>query len=45
LVRSRHWMADPDFAEALQDWCRQERRDVRRYQQELQGHGPFRAGT
>ncbi|MDH1195231.1 GNAT family N-acetyltransferase [Stenotrophomonas sp. GD03958] len=42
LVRSRHWVADPEFAEALQDWCRQERRDVRRYQQELQGHGPFR---
>jgi len=44
LVRSRHWVADADFAEALQDWCRQERRDVRRYQQELQGHGPFRVG-
>lgn len=44
LVRSRHWVADPEFAEALQQWCRQERRDVRRYQQELQGHGPFRAG-
>ncbi|HEL3245518.1 TPA: GNAT family N-acetyltransferase, partial [Stenotrophomonas maltophilia] len=42
LVRSRHWVADADFAEALQDWCRQERRDVRRYQRELQGHGPFR---
>ena len=42
LVRSRHWVADAEFAEALQDWCRQERRDVRRYQQELQGHGPFR---
>lgn len=42
LVRSRHWVADPDFADALQDWCRQERQSVRRYQQELQGHGPFR---
>ncbi|WP_270996393.1 peptidogalycan biosysnthesis protein, partial [Listeria seeligeri] len=41
-VRSRHWVADADFAEALQEWCRQERRDVRRYQHELQGHGPFR---
>ena len=41
-VRSRHWVADAEFAGALQDWCRQERRDVRRYQQELQGHGPFR---
>lgn len=43
IVRSRHWVADAEFAEALRDWCRQERRDVRRYQQELQGHGPFRA--
>lgn len=42
LVRSRHWVADMEFAEALLDWCRQERRDVRRYQQALQGHGPFR---
>lgn len=45
LVRSRHWVADAEFAEALQDWCRQERRDVRRYRQELQGHGPFRDPT
>ncbi|OUL10488.1 GNAT family N-acetyltransferase, partial [bacterium AM6] len=43
IVRSRHWVADAEFAEALRDWCRQERRDVRRYQQELQGHSPFRA--
>lgn len=43
LVRSRHWVADAEFAEALQEWCRQERRDVRRYQQELLGHSPFRA--
>lgn len=43
LVRSRHWVADADFAEALQEWCRQERRDVRRYRQELLGHSPFRA--
>ncbi|HEL5056093.1 TPA: GNAT family N-acetyltransferase, partial [Stenotrophomonas maltophilia] len=41
-VRSRHWVADADFAEALQDWCRQERRDVRRYEQTLQQHSPFR---
>jgi len=43
-VRSRHWIAEPAFAEALAGWCEQERADVRRYAQVLAGHSPFKDG-
>jgi predicted N-acyltransferase len=43
-VRSRHWIAEPAFAEALAGWCEQERADVRRYAQVLAGHSPFKEG-
>ncbi|MCF7750699.1 GNAT family N-acetyltransferase [Bacillus subtilis subsp. subtilis] len=43
VVRSRHWVADADFAEALADWCASERQDVARYAATLAEHGPFRA--
>ena len=42
VVRSRHWMADADFADALRQWCAHERLDVARYREQLLGHTPFR---
>jgi len=41
-VRSRHWIAEPAFADALADWCGQERDEVRRYAQVLAAHSPFK---
>jgi predicted N-acyltransferase len=43
LVRSRHWIADPDFAEAIGRWCKDEAREVRRYAAMLASHSPFRS--
>ncbi|MEG2805847.1 GNAT family N-acetyltransferase [Stenotrophomonas sp.] len=45
VVRSRHWVAEPAFAEALADWCASERADVARYAQALDAHSPFKAGN
>jgi predicted N-acyltransferase len=42
LVRSRHWIADPDFAAALAPWCTEEAAAVRRYAATLAAHSPFR---
>lgn len=42
LVRSRHWMADADFSDALKEWCLHERADVGRYREQLLQHTPFR---
>ena len=44
VVRSRHWMADADFSEALREWCAHERADITRYRDELLLHSPFRSG-
>jgi predicted N-acyltransferase len=41
-VRSRHWIADPAFAEALAPWCADEARSVRRYAEALSTHSPCR---
>lgn len=43
IVRSRHRIADPRFAEALRDWCRDERRGVRDYAAMLASRSPFKA--
>jgi predicted N-acyltransferase len=43
LVHSRHWIADPDFAEAIRPWCAEEAASVRSYQAALVAHSPFRA--
>ncbi|MET0282125.1 MAG: GNAT family N-acetyltransferase [Steroidobacteraceae bacterium] len=43
VVRSRHWIAEPAFAEALAEWCAHERADVQRYAQALGAHSPFKA--
>jgi predicted N-acyltransferase len=45
LVRSRHWIADAAFAEALAPWCAEETREIRRYADALAAHSPFRAGV
>jgi hypothetical protein len=42
LVRSRHWIADPQFAQALSAWCEDEAREVRRYVSNLLAHSPFK---
>ncbi|TWI03816.1 hypothetical protein IP90_01632 [Luteimonas cucumeris] len=42
LVRSRHWIADPDFAEPLARWCEEEATSVRSHAANLAGHSPFR---
>lgn len=41
-VRSRHWIADPEFAGALAHWCDEESLAVRRYARTLQSHSPFK---
>jgi len=41
-VRSRHWVADAEFAAALREWCAHERADVERYRRSLLQHSPFR---
>ena len=41
-VRSRHWIADPAFREALAEWCTQERMGVARYARHLAAHSPFK---
>ena len=41
-VRSRHLVADPRFANALNGWCAQERDAVRLQLRELGAHSPFR---
>ena len=42
LVRSRHRIADPRFAEALAPWCAEEAEAVRRYARTLAERSPFR---
>ena len=44
LVRSRHWIADPRFAQAIGKWCMEEREAVHAHLQQLLAHSPFRAG-
>lgn len=41
-VRSRHWIANPRFADALRAWCAEERAAVASQQQALHRHAPFR---
>jgi uncharacterized protein len=45
FVRSRHWIADPAFAQALRGWCAQETLAVERHAAMLAAHGPFRHRT
>ena len=41
-VRSRHWIADPRFAQALDGWCAEERAAVEAQRQALLRRAPFR---
>lgn len=45
LVRSRHWLADPGFAEVLAPWCAEERAHACRRLEILARHAPFRTDT
>ncbi len=46
FVRSRHWIAHPQFREALREWCAEETRGIQRYARTLAAHSPFKsAGT
>ena len=42
-VHSRHWIGEPDFADAIRQWCAEESHSVRRYMAALATHTPFRA--
>ena len=39
-VRSRHWIADPAFADALRHWCAEETASVRRWKALLDTRSP-----
>lgn len=43
FVRSRHWVADDQFADALRRWCVEETRSIERYAATLAAHSPFKA--
>ncbi len=45
FVRSRHWIADADFSDALRRWCAEEILSVERYAATLATHSPFRQTT
>jgi predicted N-acyltransferase len=42
IVRSRHWIAEPEFRDALTAWCADEREAVLGYARSLRQSGPFR---
>lgn len=43
LVRSRHWIADAEFADALRRWCAEETLSVERHAATLATHSPFKS--
>ena len=43
FVRSRHWIAHPQFRDALRDWCAQEAESIRAYALTLAAHSPFKS--
>ena len=44
-VRSRHWVAHPDFRRALREWCRDEEAAVEAMASSLMRRSPFRDGA
>ena len=42
LVRSRHWIAEATFREAISDWCAQEHEAIAAYAAGLRNSTPFR---
>ena len=45
VVRSRHFIADADFAAALRGWCAEETASVREHAALLATHSPFRTSA
>ena len=45
LTHSRHFIADPIFADALRPWCEEERSSILRYREAVLQHSPFREPT
>lgn len=45
LTHSRHFIADPAFAQAIETWCAQDRASVQRYADALSLRAPFRASS
>jgi len=43
FVQSRHWLADREFARAIDAWCREESVAVQRYAGSMSAHSPFKA--
>jgi predicted N-acyltransferase len=43
LTHSRHFVAEPAFAQALRPWCAEERAGALRYRDAVLAHSPFRA--
>ncbi|WP_133500079.1 GNAT family N-acetyltransferase [Cognatilysobacter terrigena] len=42
LTRSRHWIGEPAFREALAGWCAEEREAICSYARQLERSSPFR---
>ena len=42
LTHSRHYVAEPAFAQALREWCESERAAALRYRDVVLAHSPFR---
>ena len=42
LTHSRHHLGQPAFADALAEWCKQERASVLQYRDQILEHSPFR---
>ena len=41
-THSHHWLADPAFAQAIGEWCAQERAGTASYRQSVLAHSPYR---
>jgi len=41
-TRSHHWLADPEFARAIEGWCAQERAGTASYRQSVLANSPYR---
>ena len=42
LTHSRHFVAEPAFAQSLRGWCEEERAGALRYRDAVLAHSPFR---
>jgi uncharacterized protein len=42
ITHSRHYFADPAFAQILRPWCEEECRHIMRYRDDAMTHSPFR---